>query len=154
MDRELALLVDNLDKAFDHRSWHGSNLKGALRGLTPETASRRPGKGRPSIWELALHCAYWKHMVLNRLQGLKRPFPLEGSNWFPRSAKDGAARLKGDLALLTKLHKELRDFVASLGPEDLDREAGPWTWRETLLGAAAHDLHHAGQMQLIKKMRG
>ena len=153
MDRELALLVDNLDKAFDHRSWHGSNLKGALRGLTPETASRRPGKGRPSIWELALHCAYWKHTVLNRLQGGKRPFPMEGSNWFPRSEKDGAARLKEDLALLTKLHKELREAVALLGPEDLDRKAGRWTWRETILGAAAHDLHHAGQMQLIKKMK-
>ncbi|HET6329788.1 MAG TPA: DinB family protein [Holophagaceae bacterium] len=154
MDRELALLVDNLDKAFNRRSWHGTNLRGALRGLTLETASRRPGKGRPSIWELALHCAYWKHTVLNRIQGGKRvSFPLEGSNWFPRSPKDGASRLKADLALLTKIHRELRETVASLSPKDLDRKAGRWTWRETILGAAAHDLHHAGQMQLIKRMK-
>ena len=154
MDRELALLLDGLDKAFDRRSWHGTNLKGALRGLTPETASRRPGPGRPSIWELALHCAYWKHRVLMRISGPRQPFPLEGANWFSRSEREGAACLKADLALLTKTHKELREAVAALSPKDLDRKAGRWTWRETLLGAAAHDLHHAGQIQLIKRIKG
>jgi|SRR5690242_9242497 len=152
MDREIALLVENLDRAFGKPSWHGTNLKGALKGLTPETASWRPAKDRPSIWELALHCAYWKHTALNRIRGRRGGFPLEGSNWFPRSAKDGAARLRADLALLAKVHTELREAVASLSPKDLDRKAGRWTWRETLLGAAAHDLHHAGQMQLIKRM--
>jgi uncharacterized damage-inducible protein DinB len=152
MDREVALLVDNLDRAFDRRSWHGTNLKGALRGLGPEAADRRPAKGRPSIWELTLHCAYWKHTVLNRIRGQRAAFPLEGSNWFSRAARDGAIQLKADLALLSRIHKDLREAVAALDPKDLDRKAGRWTWRETILGAAAHDLHHAGQIQLIRRL--
>lgn len=154
MDREIALLLDNLDRAFDKRSWHGTNLKGALRGLDLDTASLRPAKGKPSIWELALHCAYWKVMALNRLRGGKRgAFPLEGSNWFPRKAQDGQVRLRADVALLARAHKELREAVAALGAKDLDRVAGRWTFREMLLGVAAHDLHHAGQIQLIKRSR-
>lgn len=30
----------------------------------------------------------------------------------------------------------------------------PWTWPETILGAAAHHLHHARQMQLIGRKKG
>src|SRR5262245_41333570 len=60
-------LLHALDRAFDHASWHGPNLRGALRGITPARAAARPAKGRNSIWELAVHCAYWKYTVRRKL---------------------------------------------------------------------------------------
>jgi hypothetical protein len=28
-----AILLRMIDEAFDHKSWHGTNLRGAIRGL-------------------------------------------------------------------------------------------------------------------------
>jgi len=29
-----SMLLDGLDEAFDKKSWHGPNLRGAIRGVT------------------------------------------------------------------------------------------------------------------------
>jgi uncharacterized damage-inducible protein DinB len=154
MAPELDLALTLLDQAYDCKSWHGTNLKGALRGLTAEAAARRPGPGRPSIHELVVHLAYWKYAVLRQLVELpKGAFPLKGPNWFPREGTD-AAQWKADLALLDRMQGELRIAVAALKPEDLDRSSAKAKYRirDLLLGVAAHDLHHGGQIQLIKRL--
>lgn len=154
MSREIDLLLMTLDQAYDRKSWHGANLKGALRGLAVEAAARRPAAGRPSIHELVVHLAYWKYAVLRQLVDLPRgAFPLKGSNWFPRQAAT-AAQWKADLALLERMHRDLRAAVSALTGPDLDRPSakGRHTLRDLILGVAAHDLHHGGQIQLIKRL--
>ncbi|HEY6050809.1 MAG TPA: DinB family protein, partial [Thermoanaerobaculia bacterium] len=69
---EIALLLSIVDEAYDRSAWHGPNLKGSLRRLTEEEAAWRPGPGRHSAWELAVHAAYWKYAVRRRLTGEKR----------------------------------------------------------------------------------
>src|SRR2546428_8378576 len=78
------LLFRILDDAYERKAWHGTNLRGSLRGVTAQEALWRPGPGRHNIWELAVHCAYWKYTVRRRLTGEKRgSFPRRGSNWLP-----------------------------------------------------------------------
>ena len=154
MSREIDLLLEALDQAYDHKSWHGTNLKGALRGLTAAEAARRMASGRPSIHELVVHLAYWKYTVLRQLTNLPRgSFPQKGSNWFLRENAD-AAQWKADRALLDRMHQELRTAVASLKPGELDRPSAKAKYlkRDLILGAVAHDLHHGGQIQLIKRL--
>ncbi|WP_243286862.1 DinB family protein [Geothrix terrae] len=156
MSREIELILLSLDQAYDRKSWHGSNLKGALRGLDAGAAAHRPAPGRPSIHELVVHLAYWKYAVLRQLVDLPRgAFPLKGSNWFPREGPDSAA-WKADLALLDRMHRDLRAAVAALDPVDLDRPSAKVQYRirDLILGVAAHDLHHGGQIQLIKRLGG
>jgi hypothetical protein len=147
-------LLASLDEAYDRRSWHGTNLRGAIRGLTPAAAARRPGPGRHNIWELILHAAYWKYAVRRRLTGGKRgSFPLKGSNFWPRDG-GSAADLTRDLELLATEHRALRAAVAAL-PErrwPARAPASPFTYAGLVRGAAAHDLYHAGQIQLIKRL--
>ena len=84
-DPRLALLVRLLDEGFDRRAWHGPNLRGTLRGVPAADAARRPAPDRHSIWEIAVHAAYWKYAVRRRITGAGRgSFPLKGSNWFGR----------------------------------------------------------------------
>ena len=157
MDARIALLLDVLDQAYDARSWHGTPLKGALRGLGPAQATWRPAPDRPSIHELILHAAYWKYAVLRLLSDLpKGSFPLEGSNWFPRNGAPTTAQWKADRALLDRIHRTLREAVAGLDPKALDKPSPKKAWRvkDLVLGVAAHDLHHGGQIQLIKRLRG
>ncbi len=65
----VALLLRVMDQAYDQKSWHGTTLRGSLRGLTAEEALWRPGPNRHNIWELTLHAAYWKYIVRRRLAG-------------------------------------------------------------------------------------
>lgn len=153
---ELALLLRNIDQAYSAPAWHGANLRGALRGATVEELVFRPGPGRHNIWELAVHCAYWKYAVRRRLTGEKRgSFPLRGSNFFPRpGGEPSEAAWKLDLALLEECHARLREVVESLSARKLNARAkgSRYTVRDTVLGAAAHDLYHAGQIQLLKRL--
>jgi len=154
MSQEADLLLLALDQAYDRKSWHGTNLKGALRGMTLEDAARRPGRGRPSIHELVVHLAYWKYAVLRQLANFpKGTFPLKGSNWFTREGAT-AAQWKADLALLDRMHRELRAAVVPMTSKDLDRPSAKakYRLRDLILGVAAHDLHHGGQIQLIKRL--
>ena len=152
---EIESLLHLLDAAYDHKAWHGPNLRGALRGVTQATAAWRPAPQRHNIWEIALHAAYWKASVRRRLLGAKRgSFPLKGSNWFPRPDATFAADWKSDLALLGEMHRQLRETVAALLPSNLDKPApGDTAPSRTLItGIAFHDVYHAGQIQTLKRL--
>ena len=141
------VLLANLDDAYERKAWHGPNLRGALRGLTTAELVWRPDGGRNSIWELAMHAAYWKYAVRRRLTGEKRgSFPLKGSNFF--SQPDSPSRDEM-VSVLDTAHRELRATVQSLGAKAL---ADPKTVR-MISGVAAHDLYHTGQIQLLKRLQ-
>jgi uncharacterized damage-inducible protein DinB len=151
---DLAILLDALDRAFDIRSWHGPGLRGLIRGLTARQASWRPAVGRHSIWELVLHTADWKYAVTRRLTGSPvGRFPRKPGNWPSTPAKPDARQWKDDVALLEDAHRRLRAAVATLDRRRLTRRLGRgWTVAQTIEGIAAHDLYHAGQIGLIKRM--
>jgi hypothetical protein len=144
-----------LDQAYDHPSWHGTNLRGSLRRVSPALAAWRPGPDRHNIWEIAVHAAYWKYAAWRRMTGGTRgSFPLKGSNWFKRPVELSDAAWRAELALLDAMHRTLRDAVRGLPRTALDRVAGgsKVTNFAVLSGVAAHDLYHAGQIQLLKRL--
>jgi hypothetical protein len=145
---EIRVLVDNLDEAFDRKAWHGPNLRNSIRGVTAAQAAWRPRPGRHNIWELTLHAAYWKYVVRRKLTGAKRgAFALKGSNFFSRPAGEPhEADWKADIAILESEHRSLRTAVAALV------SASPRTLH-LIRGAAAHDLYHAGQIRLLRRLQ-
>jgi DinB superfamily len=151
LDQLLALI----DEAFDHRAWHGPTLRGSLRGVTLEQALWRPAAGRHDIWEIVLHAAYWKYAVRRRIDGGQRgSFPIKGSNWFRVDEPTATVKDWRDaIRLLEREHRALANAVGGLMPRDLHRQVGS---RDTLgflvRGIAAHDLYHAGQIQLLKRL--
>ncbi len=156
VDTRIRLLLHLLDEAFDRKSWHGPNLRGSVRGVTPQEAAWRPAPGRHNIWEHVVHAAYWKYIVRRRLLGEKKgSFGIEGSNWFPRPIDDAnAGDWRGDVTVLEVEHRRLRAAVAELPPAQLDRTpAGSKVSNLAMLtGIAAHDVYHAGQIQLLKRL--
>lgn len=151
-----SLLLALLDEAFDHRSWHGTNLRGSLRGMPRETARWRPGSNRHNIWELVVHAAYWKYAVRRRLTGEKRgSFPLKGSNFWTRPEDDTDASWKRDVALLVSEHQRLRAAVGAFPERQWPKQApgSSFSYAAIVRGAAAHDLYHAGQIQLLKRLQ-
>jgi hypothetical protein len=148
-----AHLLANLDRAYDGRSWHGPNLKRALRGLTPAVAFFRPGPGRHSVYDLALHAAYWKYVVRRRLSGERRgSFALPGSNFFLAPPRPSAKEMAAAKSLLEREHRALRELVDELPAREFSARFGRWTGEAVVAGVAAHDLYHAGQIQLLRKL--
>jgi hypothetical protein len=153
---QIQLLVDILDQAYERKAWHGPNLKGAIRGLSEVEARWRPAEGRHNIWEIVVHAAYWKYIVRRRLTGEKRgSFPMKGSNWFARPDADGKHSWKEDLRLLEEIHRTLRDAI--LGFPDRMLHQGPAGSKVSniamIYGISSHDLYHAGQIQLLKRLQ-
>jgi uncharacterized damage-inducible protein DinB len=143
------VLVANLDEAYSKKGWHGTNLRGSLRGLSVEEVVWRPGGRRHNIWELTAHAAYWKYAVRRRLRGDKRgSFVIKGNNWFPSPEKPEERGWRELLRVLDNEHAELRTTIAALSARAV---SDPKTAR-LVYGIAAHDLYHTGQIQLIKRL--
>lgn len=157
MRPEIELLLGLFDEAFDKKAWHGPNLRGALRRLTAREAAWRPSPGRHNVWEVMVHAAYWKYAVRRRLIGDKRgSFALPGSNWFTRPlGVPSEGPWREDVALLIGEHRKLREAIAALPARRLHEKSpgSRYTNLALIRGIAAHDLYHAGQIQVLKRLR-
>lgn len=155
------LLAENLQPAPGRRGWHGGPTPvGALRGVGVLEAAWRPGHRRKSVWELALHIAYWKYAVRRRLEGASdrtraERFGRSPSNWPAVPEPASAVAWDADRSLLRDEHERLVDAVRGIPPAWLGRKppgGRQWTYGELIVGIAQHDAYHTGQIQLVKRL--
>ena len=155
---ELDLLLGWLDEAYAGPAWHGPSLRVAIRGVDAGTAGWRPAAGRHNIREIVMHAAYWKAVVRRRLTGEReKDFPRTGCNWFrcPEAREGPAATAwRREVARLADEHRRLVLVVSSLNGQALRRRSRGHrqTPLELVRGIAAHDVYHAGQIQLLKAL--
>jgi hypothetical protein len=144
------LILALLDEAYEKKTWHGPNLKQSMKGITARQAAWRPAPGRHNIWEETLHAAYWKYAVRRRIEGGKRgSFALKGSNFFERPEKGGLneSAWNADKKLLEREHRALRATVARIV-----RKPQAAKLLRQLYGVAFHDVYHAGQIRLLRRL--
>ena len=152
---EIQFLLNLIDEAYSKRTWHGPNLRGSLRGLTAQQAAWRPASSRHNIWEIVVHAAYWKYSVRRRLLGEKRgSFPIKGSNWIERPGENPLKTWQNDVRLLDTMHRSMRKAISSLKLSDLNKKPNGSSVTNTSIisGIAYHDVYHAGQIQLLKRL--
>ncbi len=153
----LDLLIWNLQPPPRRRNWHGGPTPlGAVRGVSADQAAWRPTPRRKSIWEMTLHIAYWKYTVRRHLQQIDQPrFPRRPSNFPAQPDPADEAAWSADVALLRREHLGLLEAVSALSDRRLDAvppTGKRWTYGELVLGIAAHDAYHTGQVQLLKRL--
>lgn len=155
---DIELLIRLIEEAYRLRAWHGPNLKGSFRGLSAREAAWRPSKDRHNIWEFVLHTAYWKYAVRRRLTGEKRgSFPLKGSNFFRRPVSLTEVAWRNDARILEDEHRMLVRAVRTHLPDRLREGVSAAERKRTirlLYGIAFHDVYHAGQIRLLRRMSG
>jgi DinB superfamily len=144
------LVLALLDEAYEKKTWHGPNLRQSIKSVTAKQAAWRPGPGRHNIWEVMLHAAYWKYAVRRRIEGGKRgSFVLKGSNFFrrPEAGKLNEAAWNADKKLLEREHRALRQTAA-----EVLRTPRASKFLKQLYGVAFHDIYHAGQIRLLRRL--
>ena len=154
---EAARIADQLRLAFDGHAWHGDSLFQILKGVTAAQAAARPIKSGHTIWELVLHIAAWDGAVMRRLGGVA--VRLSAAQNFPPVKDTSEAAWRKALAEVRSVHEELVAAVAAFPDSRLDeavpgKRAAHHTFYYMLHGVVQHELYHAGQIALLKKVRG
>ena len=144
-----------IEEAYYKKAWHGPNLHSSLNGVNAGDAVKRPSKDRHNIYEITVHASYWVYRVIQRIK--KNPdikFPLKGSNWFESPDTLSETVWKKQKKLLSNLHKELYNLILDLNDNKSNTviEGDNQKISRLLIGIAMHDVYHAGQIQLIKKL--
>lgn len=156
-DGRLEEALRHLHPAPGVKLWHGGvSVLGALRGVAPEVAAWKPYPDRHSIWDLALHVAYWNYAVRRRLTGEPTgTFRRSPSNW-PDLPKNRTKRTwKEDRRLVKECHDSLVEAVRGFDSARLDEVAGGeggTTFADLITGIVLHDTYHAGQIQMLKRL--
>lgn len=152
---EAARIADQLRRAFDGEAWHGDSLFEILKGVTAAQAAKRPIHSAHSIWELVLHIAAWDGAVLRRMGGVA--VTLSDPENFPPVEDASEATWRKALAETRRVHEELVAAVAALPDSRLSeqvpgKEGAYYTFYYMLHGLVQHELYHAGQIALLKKL--
>jgi uncharacterized damage-inducible protein DinB len=158
-ESELTRILDQLQREHDGDPWHGSPMMAILDGIDATRAARAPIAGGHSIWELVLHVTGWKREVARRVGGAPAGEPAAG-DW-PAVGDPTEARWRAAIDDLGAAHRELISAVQTLAEARLfeptndprNRPLGTGVSYYVLLhGAVQHDVYHAGQMALLKKL--
>jgi len=147
--RAVERLLIQLNAAYGGPAWHGPALRELLEGVTEEQARSRPIANAHSILELVVHVRTWMDTASERLAGSQRELTTE-EDW------SDVARTSW-LAVLDELdnaESRVCDAVARLHPDDLDKPVAGRRYSVYVLvhGVIQHNLYHAGQIALLKKM--
>jgi uncharacterized damage-inducible protein DinB len=149
---EASRIADQLRRAFDGDAWHGPALLELLSDVDAATAAAKPLPGVHSIWELVLHIAVWDRVACRRLAGEKCQ-PTGDAN-FPPMPKVTAAVWRKAVSETKRTHEAFVKIVAAL-PDARLRERVPgkrYDFCHMLHGLAQHELYHAGQIAILKKI--
>jgi len=159
--KESDYLVDQLEREVSGEPWHGPSLKNILDGISAEQAARRPGADAHSIWEIVLHMTGWKREVTRRAQGHAATEPPDG-DW-PAIGDVSEPRWRDAREAHFRAQRDLVELVRTLSPLQLDEVVKGNTaaysgagvpLRTNLIGLLQHDVYHAGQIALLKKIAG
>jgi hypothetical protein len=142
-----------LREGYGPGAWHGADLKAAVAEVPAEEAFWRPAKGRHNVAEIALHHAYCLRSVRGKLGGAAlEPFVVEGDDWFEL---DGRGQLGWpDVQAVVEAEQEkLARIVADIAAGRTQSPLPDAERLDLVLGITCHAIYHAGQIQLLKRLR-
>lgn len=149
MDTRLEAMLDMADKEFDGESFNGPPLMVTLDSLSAEEARSEATYEGYSAWEIAVHCAFYKHIIAAALGSEVEKFPYAEKNFapIPTPADDGA--WKSARALLRRSHHAVMNAFRAASSEKLDEIWPEWDvpFREAAAWLCTHDTFHNAQIR-------
>ncbi|MFK7922783.1 MAG: DinB family protein [Bacteroidia bacterium] len=154
-EKETVRIAQQMQFAQDGAAWHGPNLEEILRGISAEQAAAHPIAEAHSIWELVLHIIAWREFGMKMLAGegsydpdkdMSLNFPVipavKAANW--ELAKDQLRESSVRLGAKLKSYDDEKLVERVPGRK--------YDFYKLMHGIVQHDLYHAGQLILLKKL--
>jgi uncharacterized damage-inducible protein DinB len=148
-------IADQLHRAFHGDAWHGPAVLELLDGINARTAANRPPGGLHSIWEIVRHIGVWDNAAIRRMAG-EVVQPTGEEDW-PRVNDVSEGAWKSTTADLIQTHDKLVRAVKAFPDVRLNEQvpgktADYYNFYYMLHGIAQHELYHAGQIAMLKKL--
>jgi uncharacterized damage-inducible protein DinB len=149
---EVQRLNDQLHRALYGEAWHGPSVMELLEGVSADQAVAKPLESAHSIRELVLHITAWKRSVYERLTG--EPGEVLDEEDFPIIADSSKAAWQETISMLKEVHRKLEEEVLMLSDVGLGQNLAGRDYTPYFLvhGVIQHDLYHAGQIAVLKKL--
>jgi len=151
---EISRIADQLKRAFEGDAWHGPAVLEVLDGVNAPAAAAKPIPGAHSIWEIVLHIAAWDGAIRRRMAG--QALQLSDEQDFPPVKDSSDAAWHRALENLKQSHAELIQALLAMPDYRLTAQVPgkDYDFYHMLHGAVQHELYHAGQIALLKKVAG
>jgi uncharacterized damage-inducible protein DinB len=152
---ECIRLADQIRRSFEGEAWHGDSINEILSDVGVKQAAAHPITGAHSIWELVLHIAAWDGAVLRRARGTA--VTLTDAENFPPVMDQSEAAWKRALEQARSVHEELVEEVQKFDDSRLNEQVPGKTEKYynffyMFSGIVQHELYHAGQIAILKKV--
>jgi uncharacterized damage-inducible protein DinB len=151
--REIQRILDQFDRAFEGNAWHGPAVRELLTGVSARQAAAKPPFGSHSIWEIVLHMAAEQDVVRRRVTGeVVADLPPE-MDW-PAILDTSENTWLQAVEKLTQTNQNLRQTISQLPDQRLEEiiSGKGYSIYFMLHGVIHHNLYHAGQIAILKKL--
>ena len=153
---ETKRIAAQLHHACHGPAWHGPALAEVLAGVTAAAAAQHPIAGAHNIWEIVLHITVWISVATQRLAGSEIPTLAPDEDW-PAPPPPSDPSWHNALEELTAAEHALEAATLKLTDDDLRNLVlgeRPYPIYAMLHGVVQHNVYHAGQIALLKKVTG
>ena len=146
-------IADQLSRTFDGQAWHGDSLMRLLSDIDAHHAAKKSLQNIHSIWEIVLHLIAWEQVAVKCLQGQPYTMIHEEDDWPPVRPADAEA-WHTTVQLLADNTSTLTSLIADFQEQQLhDQVPGQtFTYYQLFHGLVQHNLYHAGQIGILKKL--
>jgi uncharacterized damage-inducible protein DinB len=154
MNEEVKRIYKNIAAIYDGQPWHGDNIQRYLSDISAEVASKKPLNLNHSIAEIVCHMTAWRNFAIEKIKG-NADYEVWDTelNWQTIAAltQEEWQLIKSNLQTSqTELLKQIEQLPEHLLNAQV--EGRKYNLRLLLQGIAQHDVYHAGQIAIIKKL--
>lgn len=154
MKPENRRIASQVGRSHGGVAWHGPSVLETLQGVHAALALRHASPEVHSIWELVKHIAAWQKVALAALRG-ETYVSLSGDGDWPPVTETSEEAWQADVHAMSEVNAAL---VAAIREFPVERIQEPVAGAEKydfyflLHGIAQHNVYHAGQIAMLKKL--
>lgn len=155
MNKEIQRIKHSFKMVYNGEPWHGASLLDLLKGVDYLQASQRVFPNSHSIWELVQHIYNWREFAVKKMEG-EVGFDIvlnSESDWANLQIPIEASWQKL-LSELVENQKVILEILDGWLDEQLDDQVPgkDYNYYTLLHGIIKHDIYHAGQIAMTRKM--
>jgi uncharacterized damage-inducible protein DinB len=150
---EIERILDQLKRACEGNAWHGPAIQELLKGASARQVAAKFIPAGHSIWEIVLHITAWQDVTRRRLAGevvIDLPAHLD----WPSVTDTSETAWQQAVEHLFQSKQQLHRVISQLDDERLNDPVPGKDYSVYVLlhGVIQHNLYHAGQIAVLKKL--
>jgi len=151
-------LKRELEKVLSGSPWYGISIYDTIAKVSFEAAYEKPPGSIHNIAEIVMHMVAWTEEVMDRMNEMTAALPTSG-DW-PETGAPDEQKWQNYVEDLKLVNVNLAGIIQNFPPEkwiepiidENNRESGPVTYEEMIVGLIQHHIYHTGQIAILNRI--